>query len=41
MGTDKPNESKDQPSSNPFDPANLKLSQNFGASAGVKKHSQL
>jgi hypothetical protein len=37
MGKDKPNESKDQPSSNPFDPANLRLSQNFGASAGVKK----
>ena len=37
MEKDKLNESKDQPSSNPFDPANLRLSQNFGASAGVKK----
>jgi len=38
---DKTNETKDQPSSNPFDPANLKLSQNYGASTGVKKHSPL
>jgi len=37
MGKDKPNESEDQPSNNPFDPANLKLTQNFGAIAGVKK----
>ena len=37
MGKDKPNETKDQPSANPFDPANLKLTQNYGASAGVKK----
>ena len=37
MGKDKPKETKDQPPSNPFDPANLRLSQNFGASAGVKK----
>ena len=37
MGKDKLNETKDQSSSNPFDPANLKLAQNYGASAGVKK----
>ena len=37
MEKDKTNETKDQPSTNPFDPANLRLSQNFGASAGVKK----
>jgi len=37
MEKDKLNEIKAQSSTNPFDPANLKLSQSYGASAGVKK----
>jgi hypothetical protein len=37
VGKDKTNETKDQPSTNPFDPKKLRLSQNYGASAGVKK----